>query len=231
MTEERDSFLSRWSRRKLETRQAPRPEPIDAEEQAASGPEPPESEPEITPEEIEALPRIEEITPETDISGFLRKGVPEMLRKAALRRMWALDPAIRDYVGDARDYAYDWNVLGSVPGNGPLLPTDDVAGLVERVLGKAREPVMDELSAQSHRSEPGADSADPQGGSPSAHVASQHGTRPDAPSDSDEAEAGQREDETGPAGQEPQTDAAPPSESGTAPAHPARPRHGRARPV
>jgi hypothetical protein len=227
MTEERDSFLSRWSRRKLETQQAPRQEP----EQGAPDPEARDPEPEIAPEEIEALPKIEEITPETDISGFLRKGVPEMLRKAALRRMWSLDPAIRDYVGDARDYAYDWNVLGNVPGNGPLLPTDDVAGLVERVLGKGREPALDELSGNSQRSEPGADTPSADDGAPSPHVASQHGSRAEAPSDAQGREAGEGENGIDAATPESRADAAPPLGNGAAPASPPRARHGRARPV
>jgi hypothetical protein len=37
----------------------------------------PGGDPSSTPEEIEALPKIEELTPETDITAFLRKGVPD----------------------------------------------------------------------------------------------------------------------------------------------------------
>jgi hypothetical protein len=138
MSSERGDFLARWSRRKLET---PQPEadaqPIPA---TTSGPDQQEPEPEpeeagLTPEEIADLPKIEELTPETDIRSFLRKGVPELLKKAALRRMWSLDPAIRDYVSEAREYAYDWNVPGGVPGNGPLLPTDNVEEMLGRIFG------------------------------------------------------------------------------------------------
>jgi hypothetical protein len=130
MTEGSDGFLARWSRRKFEVRreeaQPPAPEAAPANR-----------EPELTPEEIAALPKIEELTPETDISAFLRRGVPEALKNAALRRMWSLDPAVRDYVGDARDYAYDWNVPGGVPGNGPLLPTDDVDAMLRQMFPKS----------------------------------------------------------------------------------------------
>ena len=138
MSGERDDFLSRWSRRKIEVRQetsqvntlagAALPEP--AQPPTASG-----NDLALTPDEIAALPKIDELTPETDITVFLRKGVPEFLKNAALRRMWSLDPSIRDYVGDARDYAYDWNVLGGVPGNGPLLPGDDVEAMVGQTFG------------------------------------------------------------------------------------------------
>ena len=49
--------------------------------------------------------------------------------------MWTLDPAIRDFVGHARDYAYDWNQPGGVPGSGAL-ESAEVAALVRQVLGE-----------------------------------------------------------------------------------------------
>jgi hypothetical protein len=133
VSERPDGFLARWSRRKIEVRreeeQAPAPRPKEAQAPGAAA----EPEAALTPEEIAALPKIEELTPEADLTAFLRKGVPEALKNAALRRMWSLDPAIRDYVGDARDYAYDWNVPGGVPGNGPLLPGDDVGAMMRQM--------------------------------------------------------------------------------------------------
>jgi hypothetical protein len=90
---------------------------------------------ELSADEIAALPPIAELTAETDISAFLRRGVPEPLRNAALRRMWSLDPKIRDFVGDAREYAYDWNTPGGVPGYGPLPATDDIARMAAQIVG------------------------------------------------------------------------------------------------
>ena len=154
-------FLSRWSRRKLDTRradEAPRPETNDDPTHDAPADE---TEDGLSPEEIEALPKIEEITSDTDVTVFLRKGVPELLRKAALRRLWSVDPAIRDYVGDARDYAYDWNVPGGVPGNGPLLPSDDVEAMLDRLFGRRPEagserhsPAQEPAQAASQSGEP-----------------------------------------------------------------------------
>jgi hypothetical protein len=92
------------------------------------------------------LPRIEDLTPETDLAPFLRNGVPSGLRNAALRRMWALDPTIRDGVGDALDYAYDWNVAGGVPGSGPLLPSDDVEAMVRSIMGPPAESSAEALT-------------------------------------------------------------------------------------
>jgi hypothetical protein len=142
-------FLSRWSRRKLEVKQAEETAPAEAPEggpDAAPGagelsPE------ELSPEELAALPPVESLTAQSDIAAFLRKGVPQALRNAALRRAWALDPDIRDYVGDARDYAYDWNVPGGVPGTGPLDAGTDLARMVEDVFGRPHEPETKEQAA------------------------------------------------------------------------------------
>jgi hypothetical protein len=137
-------FLSRWSRRKIEVKRAEEsaaaPDaPATPAAEAAASPE------ELSAEELAALPPVESLTAESDIAGFLRKGVPQALRNAALRRAWALDPEIRDYVGDARDYAYDWNIPGGVPGTGPIDPGTDVAQMVKDVFGRDAE-TMEEAS-------------------------------------------------------------------------------------
>lgn len=152
-----EDFLSRWSRRKLKPdqpdAQAPAPAGTASPGIAPAGtalPGLPPGDPpalpgtpdgqELTPEEVAALTPIADFTVETDITAFLRRGVPDALRNAALRRMWSLDPKIRDYVSEAREYAYDWNTPGGVPGNGPLLATDDVEALVRKVVGRAKPP-------------------------------------------------------------------------------------------
>ena len=91
----------------------------------------------VTPEfDLSSLPKLEELTGSTDITAFLRKGVPEHLRNAALRKSWALDPAIRNYVNPALEYAYDWNTPGGVPGGGELGAGVDVARLVSQIMGE-----------------------------------------------------------------------------------------------
>ena len=90
-----------------------------------------------TPEfDLSTLPKLEELTGSTDITAFLRKGVPEHLRNAALQKSWALDPAIRNYVNPALEYAYDWNAPGGVPGGGELGAGVDVARLVSQIMGE-----------------------------------------------------------------------------------------------
>jgi hypothetical protein len=133
------NFLSRWSRLKREAEEK-RP-PADAPSDASGSEVPRAIEdqqallPELTPEELAALPRLEDLTPDADLTPFMRAGIPATLRNAALRRMWALDPGIRDRVGDALEYAYDWNIPGGVPGTGPLLASDNVQEMLRAIVG------------------------------------------------------------------------------------------------
>ena len=168
-----EPFLSRWSKRKQAARGAgqaldnapssqPEPRAFDAAPEPAapeqgSGAAPP-TEAELSPEEVAELPTLEELTADTDISMFLRKGVPAPLRNAALRRMWSLDPNIRDFVGDARDYAYDWNTPGGVPGSGPLPSTEEVARMAARIVGgDASAPPGHEAEAEKAAGAPSKD--------------------------------------------------------------------------
>jgi hypothetical protein len=125
-------FLSRWSQRKHEAKQPERDAPVaeagvPSEPVAASA-----AEPEF---DLSSLPKLEDLTETTDITAFLRKGVPEHLRNAALRKSWALDPAIRNYVNPALDYAYDWNTPGGVPGSGEIGAGVDIARMVSQIMG------------------------------------------------------------------------------------------------
>jgi hypothetical protein len=129
MSEADDNFLARWTRRKhaVEAAEvtgeasgavagnATQPLIKPAEPSPAADAENEES------ENSKLLPRIEDLTPQSDLSAFLRKGVPDALKKAALRRMWSLDPAIRDYIGPS-EYAWDFNNPASIPGFGPIRP-------------------------------------------------------------------------------------------------------------
>ena len=145
-----ERFLSRWSRRKQELRETERPpEGVIAPEPASETSEattavPHEGDTPVGPAQADrgpdatlALPSLEDLTAEMDLSLFLREGVPEPLRNAALRRMWSLDPKIRDFVSEAREYAYDWNTPGGVPGYGPLPTSADVRRMVAHIVGDA----------------------------------------------------------------------------------------------
>jgi hypothetical protein len=98
-----------------------------------------------------SLPPIESITAESDIRGFLQAGVPAELTKAALRRVWTSDPAIRDFIGLAENQ-WDFTDPTTIPGFGPLEPTDSAAQLVKQAMGDLREafePVVGETPSVS----------------------------------------------------------------------------------
>jgi hypothetical protein len=136
-----EEFLKRWSRRKQEARQeaeaagqAP-PSPVS---ETSPSPRAPDTalEPEI---DLSKLPSLDSITAATDITAFLRKGIPAELSRAALRRAWAADPAIRDFVGLAEN-AWDFTDPNAIPGFGALQSTpEQIGAMVERVIGGARE--------------------------------------------------------------------------------------------
>jgi hypothetical protein len=130
------NFLSRWSQRK---REAKLPDvdsaAVKPAEEAVTPPAPTAESDVEEPFDLSSLPKLEDVTETTDITGFLRKGVPESLRNAALRKSWALDLAIRNYVNPALDYAYDWNTPGGVPGNSELAAGTDIAKMVLQIMG------------------------------------------------------------------------------------------------
>lgn len=153
MSEERGSFLSRWSRLKRGTEPvAPAaPEPV-----AIRPAEPEETLPEgkSLEESLAELPRLEELVPGQSVAAFMQPWVPVALRNAALQRMWLLDPAISGYVDPALDYAYDYNAIGGAPGFGPMETSreavQEVAEMFDRALGRtspekdeAEEPVSE----------------------------------------------------------------------------------------
>jgi hypothetical protein len=61
------------------------------------------------------------------------------LSRAALRRAWSADPAIRDFVGLA-DYDWDFNTPGAIAGFGPLEMTDELRRHVAQILGQGLSP-------------------------------------------------------------------------------------------
>lgn len=135
-----EEFLARWSHRKREARtavDAPQPTPPAA----PSNPAPPVAAGHASaePVDLSSLPPIESIDAATDITAFLRRGIPQELRQAALRRAWSADPAIRGFVGLAEN-AWDFNDPNAMPGFGPLDCSEaEVSALVDRIVGAVRQ--------------------------------------------------------------------------------------------
>lgn len=161
-----ENFLSRWARRKREavkTGDADAPPSAEASSpggderrsteeartqspQAGSGDRQPAGslQTDATAFDLADLPDIESISAETDISVFFQAGVPEDLKRAALRRAWATDPKIWNYIERA-DYDWDFNDPVAMPGFGPLQMTEslrqEVARLLGETLGSDRPPL------------------------------------------------------------------------------------------
>ena len=142
-----EGFLTRWSRRKRDlAERAAQPPPVPAPEAPAAAPDERPRDPEtgepIDEEFVRTLPSIADIKPGDDLSMFMRKGVPEALRREALRAMWTTDPAIRDYVSPALDYAYDYNAPGGAPGYGPLSESDiaQAREWIDKLFSRAAQP-------------------------------------------------------------------------------------------
>jgi hypothetical protein len=82
-----ENFLSRWSRRKTESREASQAEPAVPEKAAAV----PAAAPEAPPVEREPLPALESLTPESDFAPFMAADVDGDVRRQALKTLFS-DP-------------------------------------------------------------------------------------------------------------------------------------------
>jgi hypothetical protein len=161
-------FLERWSRRKIEAeRQAPdvareqdaTKAPVEnagdkapasaSQELANDAPAQvrPSDKTSATPDlkpnpdtkfDIASLPSLDSITAASDVRAFLSPGVPAELTRAALRRAWAADPAIRDFKGLAEN---DWDFTdpNAMAGFGDLPADFDVRKLVAQIFGESDE--------------------------------------------------------------------------------------------
>jgi hypothetical protein len=148
------SFLARWSWRKQEAKRRDPTQDAPVADSPGSS-RPPVAEGDVAQEfDLSTLPRLEDLTETTDITAFLRKGVPEHLRNAALRKSWALDPAIRNYVSPALEYAYDWNTPGGVPGSSEIGAGMDVERLVSQITGSGESPAEPSKPATDSGNEP-----------------------------------------------------------------------------
>jgi hypothetical protein len=134
-----EQFLARWSRRKQEAK-AGHADPAPEEAAEAPAPsDPPATDPAPPETELSNLPPIESIDAATDVGAFLRKGIPPELSRAALRRAWTADPAIRDFVGLAEN-AWDFNDPNAMAGFGPLdCSAEQIDALVRRIVDGVAE--------------------------------------------------------------------------------------------
>ena len=139
VTDDKERFLTRWSRRKRGEGSAADKPPKPPEKSAtvtaskvpAATPVSEETQPAV---DLASLPPLETIGAGSDIRAFLAPGVPPDLVRAALRRAWSTDPKVRDFIGLSEN-SWDFNAPGGVPGFGPL-STDDIRQLLTQVTGE-----------------------------------------------------------------------------------------------
>jgi hypothetical protein len=129
-------FLARWSRRKHDAaadkiKQAKQIETSNSV--ASADPASLEANENLLPFDPASLPTIDSVGAESNIRAFLETGVPDDLARAALRRVWSLDPAIRDFVGLSEN-SWDFNASGAMAGFGPI-EGEEVGRLLTRLLG------------------------------------------------------------------------------------------------
>ena len=125
MTAKDDGLFARWSRRKRAVRRVEVQISDKAAQAADARAVEKDADPQISvnvsanTEAPVSMPSLKDLTAAGDLSAFLRDGVPTALKNAAMRKMWSLDPAIRDHIG-LSEYAWDFNQPGSMGGFGPL---------------------------------------------------------------------------------------------------------------
>lgn len=146
MTEPED-FLARWSRRKRDAKAEPvdrpageEPIPADASNDAQTLAHQAGEAMHEDVFDLSRLPSLDSIGPETDISVFMQPGIPAALSRAALRRAWSADPAIRDFIGICEN-SWDFTADDGMHGFGALDPAD-AKRLIAHLLGGEDEPAV-----------------------------------------------------------------------------------------
>jgi hypothetical protein len=137
---EPEKFLKRWSKRKAAERDRSTAEQAPAEDRTdkPSSTAPPTKEQAVAPAggeetcDLTQLPPLDSIGASTDVTAFLRPGVPAELTRAALRRAWSSDPAIRDFIGLVEN-GWDFNDPSAMPGFGPI-SAQEVARLAAKLI-------------------------------------------------------------------------------------------------
>ena len=175
-----EGFSARWSRRKTAERERAKdadleaiPEPAESQlkSSALTNTEretetEPETAPEIAPED---LPDVESLEKDSDYTPFMQTGVPEWLRRKALRKLWLSDPVLANLDG-LNDYDEDYSAIGMVaqeiasryqPGRGYRdeeaeaeaeappedAPKEETKEDTENISGAEEEPISDAAEA------------------------------------------------------------------------------------
>ncbi len=89
-------------------------------------------------DEVAKLPPVETLSYDSDFKPYLASGVPEGLRREALRKLWRSNPMLANLDG-LNDYDEDYSLVGKLPqvvstlfqvGRGMVAPPEESAGAV-----------------------------------------------------------------------------------------------------
>ncbi len=122
MADPPETFVARWSRRKRSPRDSDEAAVPAAGGKAAAGDpavgdpavgDPAVGDPEAgDPEVIAKLPDIDSLDETSDFKPFMAKGVPEVLRRQALRKLWRLNPVFAHLDG-LNDYDENYTLAAT----------------------------------------------------------------------------------------------------------------------
>ena len=112
MAEEREGFLQRWARLKTEHREGGSNDVSASPPEATAVDTAAPTTKTIAPE---AMPSIDDLTAESDFTAFLKEGVPEELKRLALRKLWRTDPVFANLDGLV-EYGEDFGAPFRNPG-------------------------------------------------------------------------------------------------------------------
>jgi hypothetical protein len=140
---ELENFLTRWSSRKHANRTQSARQDAPAEHQSSDESRAVENRAlaetekygdaqDNQPFDPAQLPPLDSIGADTNIAAFLRRDVPPELTRAALRRAWTSDPAIKNFVGLVEN-GWDFNDPSAMSGFGPI-SAEEVARLAGKVI-------------------------------------------------------------------------------------------------
>lgn len=163
MADQKEGALSRWSRLKREAAspvdvetdegvvEASTPAPVSPTQHDEEAPRAGcDAEPSIDVDSAD-LPDVDTLTYESDFTGFLRDGVPELVRRAALAKLWRSDPVMANLDG-LNDYDEDYRIIAET--NGPLMKLIEPEPREELALERhQRRPIRDEEQGVQRHSE------------------------------------------------------------------------------
>ena len=130
-----EGFVARWSRRKIEEKEPSKDTKSEVSKLEEGAPLDTKSTQDVGEEgetNVDDLPDIETLNESSDYTPFLKDGVPEKLKRLALRKLWKSNPVF-GIIDGLDDYDEDYSAIGIVaqeiftnykPGKGMVDPNE-----------------------------------------------------------------------------------------------------------